>query len=266
MSPRDRRRREDRSRRQEHLRHHRPRNRPRPRGTVAHSRRVGLLLQQPRPGTGLALIVAREALLLRSRRRAFQRRPLRHAETVADLRDFHLAQETVTTMVAADLGVPPAVATFCANGNSNRTRAIVEARSSSTTRKRCRQSIPAICDRKAVPTPTSALLHRQPPPEYYLTDMASNYRKAKAEVMACKPDHSMEVLRQRHPRRTGRIDGLIRLAIRLRLVADGAAISYPEPASSTARSRWAPIPPSRPRPASRRNPGGQPIPASAPTA
>jgi len=201
------------------------------RDAVAHTG-VGFVLQQPQRGTGHALMVAREALAPYDHVIVLSGdAPLITPETIGKLRDFHLAQKAVMTMLTADLENPAGYGRVLRKAsNRNEVRVIVEEKSATPAQKKIREINSGfyVFAIKPFYAHIGALSTDNPHQEYYLTDMAGLLGKAKAKVIACKTGNPAEILGSNTRAELVEIDRLIRLAKCRQLMADGATIFYPE--------------------------------------
>jgi bifunctional UDP-N-acetylglucosamine pyrophosphorylase/glucosamine-1-phosphate N-acetyltransferase len=191
---------------------------------------VNFVLQEPQRGTGHALMVAREALAPYDHVIVLSGdAPLITPETIARLRDFHLARNAGMTMLTAELENPTGYGRILRQGKDE-VRAIVEEKSATPAQRKLRE-INSGFYAFAI-KPFFALIGKlstdNPHQEYYLTDMAGILARAKAKVAACKTGTPSEILGSNTRAELVDIDRRMRLAKCRQLMAEGATIFYPE--------------------------------------
>jgi bifunctional UDP-N-acetylglucosamine pyrophosphorylase/glucosamine-1-phosphate N-acetyltransferase len=190
---------------------------------------VNFVLQREQRGTGHALMVAREALsgyddILVISGDA----PLITAETIKKLRDFHRAQKATMTLLSADLVDAHGYGRVIRNGGVQ-VRAIVEEKSASARQKKIREinsgfyafAGPALYEH------IGSLSTANPHGEYYLTDMAGVFRRARKKVVAIKTSDPGEILGSNTRAEMMDLDRRLRLAKCRELMAEGVTIFYP---------------------------------------
>jgi len=193
---------------------------------------VNFVLQAEQRGTGHALIVAREAL------KPFDHvivlsgdAPLITSETIKDLSAFHVAQKATMTLLSADLGNPFGYGRVVRKSHrSPEVRAIVEEKAATTAQKQIREinsgfyvfSVPALYQHIGQLSTGNA--HH----EYYLTDMAGIFHRARKKVVALKTADAGEVLGSNTRAEIVDLDARLRLTKCRQLMAEGVTIFYPE--------------------------------------
>src|SRR6202790_1236344 len=177
------------------------------------SRGVNFVVQAEQRGTGHALMVAREALYgnvfgnmsgNKSGNKYDQvivlsgDAPLITAETIQRLSDFHSAEKATMTLLSADLDNPFGYGRVIRKGKGARAevQAIVEEKSATPRQRKIREinsgfyafDAPALYEH--IDKLSTANAHR----EYYLTDMAGVFHRARKKVAAIKTSDAGEVL------------------------------------------------------------------------
>ena len=154
---------------------------------------VNFVLQAEQRGTGHALMVAREALSGNKYDQVIVLSgdaPLITAETIRKLSDFHAAQKAAMTLLSAELDNPYGYGRVIRKGAGGRAevRAIVEEKSATAQQKKIREinsgfyafDAPALYEH--IDSLSTANAHG----EYYLTDMAEVFHRARKKVVAIK--------------------------------------------------------------------------------
>ncbi len=200
------------------------------RATVADSG-VQFVLQAEQRGTGHALMVAREALLPYDQVIVLSGdAPLITPETIQKLSDFHAAQKATMTLLSADLQNPTGYGRVIRkSAKSPAVRAIVEEKATSAQQKKIREintgfyafSVPDLYAHIGGLTTQNA--HR----EYYLTDMAGVFHRARKKVVAIKTPLAGEVLGTNTRAEMVDLDARLRIAKCRQLMDDGVTIFYP---------------------------------------
>ncbi|MGA9353424.1 MAG: bifunctional UDP-N-acetylglucosamine diphosphorylase/glucosamine-1-phosphate N-acetyltransferase GlmU [Terriglobales bacterium] len=197
---------------------------------------VNFVLQAEQRGTGHALMAAREALEPYEEVIVLSGdAPLITAATIQNLAAFHSAQHAAMTLLSADLAEPTGYGrvlrkTAKGAGSSNNVRAIVEEQSASPGQKKIREinsgfyafSVPALYAH--IDELHTGNAHR----EYYLTDMAAVFNRARKQVVAFKTADAGEVLGSNTRAEIVDLDARLRLAKCRALMAEGVTIFYPE--------------------------------------
>ncbi|HZE28353.1 MAG TPA: bifunctional UDP-N-acetylglucosamine diphosphorylase/glucosamine-1-phosphate N-acetyltransferase GlmU [Terriglobales bacterium] len=193
---------------------------------------VNFVLQDEQRGTGHALMVAREALAPYDHVIVLSGdAPLISPETIQNLRDFHLQTKAAMTLLSAMLANPTGYGRVIRKGGRrDQVTAIVEEKSATPAQKRVREinsgfysfAVKPLFSRIGELKTDNA--HR----EYYLTDMAGLFGKAKSKVVAMKTTNPAEVLGSNTRAEMMEIDGLLRMAKCQQLMTAGASIFFPQ--------------------------------------
>jgi bifunctional UDP-N-acetylglucosamine pyrophosphorylase/glucosamine-1-phosphate N-acetyltransferase len=193
---------------------------------------VKFVLQAEQRGTGHALMCAREQVA------GYQNIlvlsgdvPLIRAETIAHLRDFHLAKKAAMTILTAEPPDPIGYGRVIRTGaGSDRVKAIVEQKALSKSQQKEREINSGIYAFAAKPLfanidrLTTANVHG----EFYLTDMAALLVKSKATVVALKAADAAEVLGANTLVELSLLDASLRVRKCNELMASGVSIYRPE--------------------------------------
>jgi bifunctional UDP-N-acetylglucosamine pyrophosphorylase/glucosamine-1-phosphate N-acetyltransferase len=200
------------------------------RATIAHPG-VNFVLQAEQRGTGEALMVAEEALAGYDHVIVLSGdAPMISAETIAQLRAFHLAERAAMTLLSAELDQPTGYGRVLRkSARSSEVLAIVEEKSASPAQKKIREINSGfyVFDVNQLYANISGLSTDNAQREYYLTDMAAVLRKARRPVVAWKTEAPREVLGGNTRAELADIDEQMRLAKCRQLMADGVTIFYP---------------------------------------
>jgi bifunctional UDP-N-acetylglucosamine pyrophosphorylase / glucosamine-1-phosphate N-acetyltransferase len=192
---------------------------------------VNFVLQAEQRGTGHALMVARNALAGYDHVIVLSGdAPMISAETIERLRDFHLQQRAAMTLLSAELENPTGYGRVLRKSpKSAEVLGIVEEKSASPAQKRIREINSGfyVFDVKELYSSIEELSNDNAHREYYLTDMAAVFRKARKRVVGWKTSTPSEVLGGNTRAELADIDQEIRLAKCRQLMADGATIFYP---------------------------------------
>jgi bifunctional UDP-N-acetylglucosamine pyrophosphorylase/glucosamine-1-phosphate N-acetyltransferase len=192
---------------------------------------VNFVLQAEQRGTGHALMVARHALAAYDHVIVLSGdAPMISTETISRLRDFHLEQRAAMTLLSAELENPTGYGRVLRKGaKSAEVLGIVEEKSASPAQKKIREINSGfyVFDVKELYSRIGELSTDNAHREYYLTDMAAVFKKARQRVVAWKTSTPSEVLGGNTRAELADIDQQIRLAKCLQLMADGATIFYP---------------------------------------
>jgi bifunctional UDP-N-acetylglucosamine pyrophosphorylase / glucosamine-1-phosphate N-acetyltransferase len=190
------------------------------------------VLQTEQRGTGHALMVAREALAPYDQVIVLSGdAPMITAETIQKLSAFHAAQKAAMTLLSADFADPSGYGRVIRkSAKSNEVRAIVEEKAASVQQKKIREvnsgfyafSVPALYGH------IGALTTDNPHREYYLTDMAAVFQRARQKVLAIKTQDPSEVLGTNTRTEIVFLDARLRLAKCHQLMAEGVTIFYPQ--------------------------------------
>jgi bifunctional UDP-N-acetylglucosamine pyrophosphorylase / glucosamine-1-phosphate N-acetyltransferase len=192
---------------------------------------VSFVLQSDQKGTGHALMVARDALAGYDHVIVLSGdAPLITSETIAQLRDCHIQEKAAMTLLTAQLENPFGYGRVLRSGpRSAEVKQIVEEKSATTAEKKIHEInsgfyVFAIEDLYGH---VGELSTANPHGEYYLTDMASVFRKARKRVVAWQTSTPNEVLGGNTRAELADIDQQIRTAKCRQLMADGVTIFYP---------------------------------------
>jgi bifunctional UDP-N-acetylglucosamine pyrophosphorylase / glucosamine-1-phosphate N-acetyltransferase len=192
---------------------------------------VNFVLQAEQRGTGHALMVAQEALAAYDIVIVLSGdAPMISPQTIGHLRDFHLQQRAAMTLLSAELDNPSGYGRVLRkNAKSAEVRGIVEEKSASPTQKKIREINSGfyVFDGKELYSRIGELSTDNAHREYYLTDMAAVFRKARLRVAAFKTATPSEVLGGNTRAELADIDQQMRLAKCQQLMADGVTIFYP---------------------------------------
>jgi bifunctional UDP-N-acetylglucosamine pyrophosphorylase / glucosamine-1-phosphate N-acetyltransferase len=199
--------------------------------TAMHRTGVNFVLQAEQRGTGHALMVAREALATYDHVIVLSGdAPMISAETIGRLRDFHLEERAVMTLLSAELENPTGYGRVLRkSAKSAEVLGIVEEKSASPAQKKIREINSGfyVFNVKELYSTIGELSTDNAHREYYLTDMAAIFKKARQRVVAWKTSTPSEVLGGNTRAELADIDQQIRLAKCRQLMADGATIFYP---------------------------------------
>src|SRR5882757_1606520 len=201
---------------------------------VVASSGVQFVLQAEQRGTGHALMAAQEALAPYDQVIVLSGdAPLITPESVLKLSAFHSSQNAAMTLLSADLDDPSGYGRVIRkNAKGSEVRAIVEEKAASPQQKKIREinsgfyafSVPDLYGHIGELSTDNA--HR----EYYLTDMAAVFQRARKKVVAMKTPVPAEVLGSNRRSEIVDLDGRMRLAKCHQLMEEGVTIFYPETA------------------------------------
>ncbi len=204
---------------------------PRVRGALEHTG-VNFVLQEEQRGTGHALMVARDALAPYDHVIVLSGdAPLITPETIQRLRDFHLQKKAAMTLLSAELTNPTGYGRVLRkNPKSHEVKAIVEEKSASPAQKKIREINSGFYAFAVKPlyARINDLKTDNPHREYYLTDMAAVFGKAKAKVVATRATNPAEILGSNTRAEMVELDTLVRMAKCRQLMDAGATIFYPQ--------------------------------------
>jgi bifunctional UDP-N-acetylglucosamine pyrophosphorylase/glucosamine-1-phosphate N-acetyltransferase len=193
---------------------------------------IGFVLQAEQRGTGHALMMAREALAPYDQVIVLSGdAPLISPETVRKLRDFHGTKHPAMTILTARLKNPTGYGRVIRKGQgSSEVKAIVEEKSATPAQRKIREINSGFYafDAKLLFEHIDELNNDNPHGEFYLTDMASIFGKAKKRVMAVVATDPNEILGSNTRAEMVEIDQHIRMAKCRQLMADGVTIFYPQ--------------------------------------
>jgi bifunctional UDP-N-acetylglucosamine pyrophosphorylase/glucosamine-1-phosphate N-acetyltransferase len=201
------------------------------RQAVAHSG-VNFVVQEPQRGTGHSLMVAREALERYDHVIVLSGdAPLITAQTIAGLRDFHLAKKSAMTLLTAKLNDPTGYGRVLRkSAGSADVNAIVEEKAATPQQSKIREINAGFYafDAKSLFARIGELSTNNPHREFYLTDMAAILRRAKARVTAVLADDPYEVLGGNTRAELADIDQRLRGAKCQQLMGEGVTILLPQ--------------------------------------
>ena len=193
---------------------------------------IGFVLQQEQRGTGHALMVAREALapydlviVL------YGDAPLITSNTIARLRDFHLAKKAAMTILTARLENPAGYGRIVRRkAGSDDVKAIVEQKDLTPAQQKISEVNSGFYafDGRQLFSQIEKLGSNNHHGEFYLTDMAAILTKIKHCVVALQTRDAHEVLGGNTRAELSEIDQHMRLAKCRQLMDDGVTILYPE--------------------------------------
>ncbi|MGC2196656.1 MAG: bifunctional UDP-N-acetylglucosamine diphosphorylase/glucosamine-1-phosphate N-acetyltransferase GlmU [Terriglobales bacterium] len=193
---------------------------------------IHFVLQEEQRGTGHALMVAREALAPYDHVIVLSGdAPLITPDTIARLRDFHLQKKAAMTLLSADLANPTGYGRILRKSSkSDEVKAIVEENSATSVQKKIREINSGFYAFAVKPlyAHISGLKTDNPHREYYLTDMAAVFAKARSKVVAMKTASPAEILGSNTRAEMMEIDARVRMAKCRQLMDAGASIFYPQ--------------------------------------
>ena len=201
---------------------------------------VNFVLQAAQRGTGHALMVAREALLGSDSGNGNNNKydqvivlsgdaPLITAETIRKLSAFHSAQKATMTLLTADLDDPYGYGRVIRKGGRVEVQAIVEEKSATPQQRKIREINSGFYafDARALYEDIDRLSTENAHGEYYLTDMAAVFHRARKKVVAIKTVDASEVLGTNTRAEMMVLDARLRLAKCRELLENGVTIFYP---------------------------------------
>ena len=197
---------------------------------------VSFVLQPEQRGTGHALMVARQALAGYDQVIVLSGdAPLITAETIRSLSDFHGAQRATMTLLTADLENPTGYGRVIRKGSGTKAakeaivNAIVEEKSATPAQKAIREINSGFYafDGPALYEHIDQLSTNNAHGEYYLTDMAGVFNKARKKVVAIKTSDAGEVLGSNTRAEMMMLDARLRLAKCRELLDAGVTVFYP---------------------------------------
>jgi len=201
------------------------------RKAVEHTR-INFILQADQRGTGHALMVAQEALAPYDLVLVLSGdAPLITPETVQRLRDFHLQKKAAMTLLSAELANPTGYGRVLRGGaKSDDVKAIVEEKAASASQKKLREINSGFYAFAVRPlyAQIGRLTTDNAHHEYYLTDMAAVFTKAKAKVVVLKTANPAEILGSNTRAEMMEIDAIFRMEKCRQLMAAGASIFFPQ--------------------------------------
>jgi bifunctional UDP-N-acetylglucosamine pyrophosphorylase/glucosamine-1-phosphate N-acetyltransferase len=199
---------------------------------------VNFVVQTEQRGTGHALMVAREALSGNQQGNKYDQvivlsgdAPLITAETIKVLSGFHSAQNATMTLLSAHLDNPFGYGRVIRKGKAANAEvlAIVEEKSATTQQKKIREINSGFYafDAAALYDNIDKLSTANPLGEYYLTDMAGVFHRARKKVAAIKTPNAAEILGSNTRAEMMMLDAQVRLAKCRALLDQGVTVFYP---------------------------------------
>ena len=193
---------------------------------------VNFVLQAEQRGTGHALMSAREALSPYDLVIVLSGdAPLITAGTIQSLRAFHAAQKATMTLLSADLANPTGYGRVLRkSAKSSEVRAIVEEKAANSAQKKIREINSGFYafDVPVLYRHIGELSTDNPHHEYYLTDMAGVFQRARKKVVATKTPDAGEILGSNTRAEIVDLDARLRLAKCQQLMAEGVTIFFPQ--------------------------------------
>jgi bifunctional UDP-N-acetylglucosamine pyrophosphorylase/glucosamine-1-phosphate N-acetyltransferase len=192
---------------------------------------VNFVVQTEQRGTGHALMTAKDALASYDHVLVVTGdAPLITPETIARLRDFHLAHKGAMTLLSAELADPTNYGRILhPSPKSREVKAIVEEKSASAAQKKIREINAGLYafDVRALFDHIGRLQTNNAHHEYYLTDMAEVLRKAKKSVQSVKTENPDEILGINTRAELVELDRQLRMAKCRELMGKGVTIFFP---------------------------------------
>ena len=193
---------------------------------------INFVLQAEQRGTGHALMVAQEALAPYDLVLVLSGdAPLITPATIQRLRDFHLQKNAAMTLLSAELEDPTGYGRVLRkSAKSDDVKGIVEEKAASPVQKKLREinsgfyafAVKLLYAQIGKLTTDNAHL------EYYLTDMAAVFTRAKAKVVVLRTANPAEILGSNTRAEMMEIDMIFRMAKCQQLMAAGASIFFPQ--------------------------------------
>ena len=193
---------------------------------------INFVLQAEQRGTGHALMVAHDALASYDQVLVLSGdAPLITPETIQRLSDFHFSQKAAMTLLSAELSDPAGYGRVLRKGpKSDEVKAIVEEKSTNPAQNKIREINSGFYAFAVKPlyARIGDLTTENAHHEYYLTDMANVFNRAKAKVIALKTANPAEILGSNTRAEMMEIDALMRMAKCRQIMAAGASIFFPQ--------------------------------------
>jgi bifunctional UDP-N-acetylglucosamine pyrophosphorylase/glucosamine-1-phosphate N-acetyltransferase len=192
---------------------------------------VNFVLQAEQNGTGHALMVAREALTPYDTVIVLSGdAPLITPETISRVRDFHAAKNPAMTILTARLHDPAGYGRIIRKtAKSDDVVKIVEEKSANPAQKKIQEinsgfyAFSVLQLYEFIDKLSTDNAHG----EFYLTDMASLFQKAKRRVVALQAENAQEILGGNTRADLMEIDQFMRMDKCRKLMAEGVSIFYP---------------------------------------
>lgn len=195
---------------------------------------INFVEQTEQRGTGHALMVAREALAGNKYDQIIVLSgdaPLITAETIRVLSEFHFAQKAAMTVLSAELENPFGYGRVMRKGKgaNAEVEAIVEEKSATPRQKKIREINSGFYafDPLALYANIDKLSTANAHGEYYLTDMAGVFSRARKKVAAIKTPNAGEILGSNTRAEMMMLDAQMRLAKCRELLDQGVTVFYP---------------------------------------
>jgi bifunctional UDP-N-acetylglucosamine pyrophosphorylase/glucosamine-1-phosphate N-acetyltransferase len=192
---------------------------------------VQFVVQEPQRGTGHALMSARDALQSYDHVIVLSGdAPLISAQTIARLRDFHLQKRPAMTILSAKLDDSTGYGRVIRKGKNGEVLGVVEEKSCTPSQRKIREinsGFYAFAVKRLYEF-IDKLKTDNPHGEYYLTDMAEVFRKAKQRVMALETENASEILGSNTRSELVELDRKLRRNKCAQLMASGVTIFYAE--------------------------------------
>jgi len=193
---------------------------------------IGFVLQAEQRGTGHALMVAREALAPYDQVTVLSGdAPLIRAQTISKLLEFHNSQRPAMTILTAQLPDPTGYGRVIRKSQKiPDVKAIVEEKSATPAQRKIREINSGFYgfDAKLLFAHIDELSNDNPHGEFYLTDMAAIFCRAKKQVVAVAADDPQEILGSNTRAELADLDQRMRMAKCRQLMSDGVTIFYPQ--------------------------------------
>jgi bifunctional UDP-N-acetylglucosamine pyrophosphorylase / glucosamine-1-phosphate N-acetyltransferase len=192
---------------------------------------VNFIQQQPQNGTGHALMVARKALEPYETVIVLSGdAPMIQPTTIQRLLDFHRDHAPAMTILSARLADPKGYGRIIRKGKTDQVQAIVEEKATSAAQKRIQEinsgfyafSVPQLYQY------IDKLQTNNSHGEFYLTDMAGVFQKAKRPVAVVEAENPREILGGNTRAELAEIDQNMRITKCLALMAEGVTILNPQ--------------------------------------
>jgi bifunctional UDP-N-acetylglucosamine pyrophosphorylase/glucosamine-1-phosphate N-acetyltransferase len=201
------------------------------RQAVAHTG-INFILQKEQRGTGHALMVAREALAPYDDVIVLSGdAPLITPQTIQKLRQFHESEHPAMTILSAQLQNPTGYGRVIRKSpKSPEVKAIVEEKSATPGQRKIGEINSGFYtfDAKLLFAHIDKLSNDNPHGEFYLTDMAAIFGKAKKKVVAFVADDPYEVLGSNTLAELVDLDQRMRATKCRQLMSEGVTIFYPQ--------------------------------------
>ncbi|MGA7568792.1 MAG: bifunctional UDP-N-acetylglucosamine diphosphorylase/glucosamine-1-phosphate N-acetyltransferase GlmU [Terriglobales bacterium] len=192
---------------------------------------VNFVFQSEQRGTGHALMVARQELSAYDQVIVLSGdAPLITAETIKRISDFHRIQKAAMTLLSADLDNPYGYGRVIRKGaRGAEVQAIVEEKSATEGQRKIREINSGFYafDAFTLYEYIDRLSTANPHGEYYLTDMAGVFQKARKKVVAIKTADAGEVLGSNTRAEMMMLDARLRLMKCRELLDAGVTVFYP---------------------------------------